>query len=433
MRFTNSLTGYRLISAAEPAAVSGGHGPRHRQSRPAPTAAPTATAASAASASPAASLRSSHEYLQLHPGRAAWRTRQSPCAAKPGDRPFGSASETDESSSPSHRASDRQAPPRPPISIPGVGGGTGQSERAADAAAEAVVAEAAARHCSPQHQQQHHEQEQDPQPSRQPRVSDFRSSPRISAALDAAAELDTATAAVVTEAVDVDVSVERPPSTVAAAAPSHLHLHATHNIEEFRTHPHEFTCKEPNTCGGTIVVALDDTDDAAAAVEWVAKNLYTPGADELRVVHVVCDPRTLQWQTSLGTTASGREIAISSLDLGLGPAVGGASYGGVEVDLQDYLSRLNAAAELVVRRRCEGLRLQGIQYETDLPRLPAARSAACIAETLLDVVQRHDAKLLVVASHGPGALAEFGSVSRFCYQHSNVPLLLIPSIEAQEA
>jgi hypothetical protein len=32
-----------------------------------------------------------------------------------------------------------------------------------------------------------------------------------------------------------------------------------------------------------------------------------------------------------------------------------------------------------------------------------------------------------------GALAEFGSVSRYCYQHSDVPLLLIPSAEAAAA
>ncbi len=58
------------------------------------------------------------------------------------------------------------------------------------------------------------------------------------------------------------------------------------------------------------------------------------GVDELRVVHVVCDPRTLQWQTSLGVTSSGRPISLSSLDLGLGPAAGGGNYGGVEVTLQ---------------------------------------------------------------------------------------------------
>ncbi|EFJ53021.1 hypothetical protein VOLCADRAFT_115617 [Volvox carteri f. nagariensis] len=283
------------------------------------------------------------------------------------------------SSSPSSRNSassnDADASRPPPTGMSAGGGGRSQSERAATAAAEATVAETEA----------WRRQQQNPQTQPQSQlksVSDFRTSDRIAEALNAAA--------------------------AAATEEAPLHPHASGSIEVLRTHPHEFTCNEPNTCGGTILVALDDTDDAAAAVEWVAKNLYHPGVDELRVVHVVCDPRTLQWQTSLGTTASGRSIA-------------------------DYLSRLQAAAGRVVDRRCEQLHRGGVKYEVELPRLSACRSAAGIGETLLDAVRRYDAKLLVVASHGPGALAEYGSVSRFCYQHSHVPLLLVPSIEAQAA
>ncbi|KXZ51732.1 hypothetical protein GPECTOR_11g179 [Gonium pectorale] len=210
---------------------------------------------------------------------------------------------------------------------------------------------------------------------------------------------------------------------------------AARRIEALRTQPHEFSCSEPSTCGGTILVALDDTEDAAAAVEWVAANIYTPGVDELRVVYVVCDPRSLHVTTSVGTSRTGRPIALDSLDLLGGQLAGGyGSFGyGDELNLQDYIARLNVAAEAVVARRCEKLRQAGLKYELELPRLPAARSAAGIAETLLDAVRRADAKLLVVASHGPGALAEFGSVSRYCYQHSNVPLLLMPSTAAAAA
>ena len=34
--------------------------------------------------------------------------------------------------------------------------------------------------------------------------------------------------------------------------------------------------------------------------------------------------------------------------------------------------------------------------------------------------------MLIVASHSSGVLAEFGSVARYCYQHSSVPLVVVP-------
>ncbi len=110
-----------------------------------------------------------------------------------------------------------------------------------------------------------------------------------------------------------------------------------------------------------------------------------------------------------------------------------------------------------------------------LPWLSSPRSASAIGEQLVSEAERLNARLLVVASHGPGerlpkvggstprparclalragrsvlrraarraptrpllvtdhcvlagALAEFGSVARWCFQHSPVPLVLVPS------
>ncbi|GLC64503.1 hypothetical protein PLESTF_000173100 [Pleodorina starrii] len=376
---------------------------------------------------PPASATAAASFLQPHPQCAPRPPRRlsfaAPLRATPDDASSGSAAGKSRPASPgpqTEAASEAPQAPRPPTGMSGsagFGGAGGQSERAATAAAEATVAEAAAT----ARQRPLVEQQQAP-----PTVSDFRTNPRVGAAAEAAAVAESEVAAAAAEA---EVAV-----TAASAAAAHLHA-ASHSIDMLRTHPHEFSCEEPSTAGGTILVALDDTDDAAAAVDWVAKNLFIPGElyglDELRVVHVVCDPRTLQWQTSLGTSASGRPIALSSLDLGLSPPAGRGTYGDVEIDLHDYVARLNKAAEKVVERRCESLRQGGIKYEVELPRLPSARSAAGIAEALLDAVRRNDATLLVVASHGPGALAEYGSVSRFCYQHSTVPLLLMPSPETQ--
>ncbi|PNW73049.1 hypothetical protein CHLRE_14g616850v5 [Chlamydomonas reinhardtii] len=232
------------------------------------------------------------------------------------------------------------------------------------------------------------------------------------------------------------------------------------SIDELRSHHHDFACGPaadvPCAVGGVVVVALDDSDDAAAAAAFAAKHLYKPGTDELRIVHVVCDPRALHWTTSVGATPSGRDISLDSMDLTELTDVGvlggsgvrlvppsataaevavaaGVSGGTVEEpELKDYLSRLNASAAAVVSRRCAGLAAAGVtHYSTELPRLTVPRSAAAIAQALMESVKRADAKLLVVANHGPGALAEYGSVARYCYQHSPVPLLLFPSLSAQ--
>ncbi|KAG2447576.1 hypothetical protein HYH02_007499 [Chlamydomonas schloesseri] len=233
------------------------------------------------------------------------------------------------------------------------------------------------------------------------------------------------------------------------------------SIDELRTHRHDFACgpsadeDAPCATGGVVVVAMDDSDDAAAAAAFAAQHVYNPGVDELRVVHVVCDPRALHWTTSVGATPSGRDISLDSMDLTELTDVGVMGGGGVRLvapgataaevaeaagvpaaggdsNLQDYLSRLSSSAAAVVSRRCAGLAAAGVtHYSTELPRLTVPRSAAAIAQALMEAVKRADAKLLVVANHGPGALAEFGSVARYCYQHSAVPLLLFPSLAAQ--
>ncbi|PNH01373.1 hypothetical protein TSOC_012747, partial [Tetrabaena socialis] len=76
---------------------------------------------------------------------------------------------------------------------------------------------------------------------------------------------DAAAAAVAAEALRGTAS-----GSLAAVPPRELH------IEELRSHPHEFTDSQPNTCGGSIVVAMDDTDNSAVALEWVARHVYHP-------------------------------------------------------------------------------------------------------------------------------------------------------------
>lgn len=168
------------------------------------------------------------------------------CARRPNDH---SASSPDPSPSSSAADQDASMPqsymPRPPSSM------SGHSERSATSAAEATLQDASFQQRPPQHE--HLPRPQDPQlQSQPPKVSNFPTDSSIAAAREAA---------------------EGRQSQSHLQAP---HL-AAHSIEVLRTHPHEFSCSEPGTCGGDILVALDDTDDAAAAVEWVAQNLLNPG------------------------------------------------------------------------------------------------------------------------------------------------------------
>jgi len=158
-------------------------------------------------------------------------------------------------------------------------------------------------------------------------------------------------------------------------------------------------------------MTFDNTQNAQDALSWSLNALHYSG-DEVVLVHVVCDPRSLQSPTSVGTTASGRPMAFDPVDR--------TPY------VRDYTDRLTISAEEAVKRRCAVLQEQSVAHKVRLPRLPVPRSAAIIGETVLREAEAEGGRLLVVASHGPGALAEFGSVARYCFQHSKQPLVLVP-------
>jgi hypothetical protein len=61
------------------------------------------------------------------------------------------------------------------------------------------------------------------------------------------------------------------------------------------------------------------------------------------------------------------------------------------------------------------------------PVLNTPKSAATIAEALCEDAARTRARMLVVAVHGEGSMAQFGSVARYCCQHSKVPVMLLPA------
>ncbi len=69
----------------------------------------------------------------------------------------------------------------------------------------------------------------------------------------------------------------------AAASRGDQPSRADPHIDALRARQHvsggDFLVSErSSTCGGRIVVALDDTENAAVAVKWVAEHLFDPGA-----------------------------------------------------------------------------------------------------------------------------------------------------------
>ncbi|KAL6761726.1 hypothetical protein V8C86DRAFT_2530703 [Haematococcus lacustris] len=170
------------------------------------------------------------------------------------------------------------------------------------------------------------------------------------------------------------------------------------SIEEL-TAASDFVDATPKRGAGPVAVAYDSTRNSEAAIRWARRHLCAGDPhDSMHLVHVVCDPRAL-------ASSGPRDLVAPSL--------------------QDYFSRLVAHVQAAVEAQCAEL-LVGIPYKVDLPVLHGPRSAAQIAELLLDRVQAAKARMLVVASHGPGAQADFGSVARYCYQHAPLPLVLVP-------
>ncbi|KAJ9519849.1 hypothetical protein QJQ45_014575, partial [Haematococcus lacustris] len=174
------------------------------------------------------------------------------------------------------------------------------------------------------------------------------------------------------------------------------------SIEEL-TAASDFVDATPKRGAGPVAVAYDSTRNSEAAIRWARRHLCAGDPhDSMHLVHVVCDPRAL-------ASSGPRDLVAPSL--------------------QDYFGRLVAHVQAAVEAQCAEL-LVGIPYKVDLPVLHGPRSAAQIAELLLDRVQEAKARMLVVASHGPGkgggAQADFGSVARYCYQHAPLPLVLVP-------
>lgn len=132
--------------------------------------------------------------------------------------------------------------------------------------------------------------------------------------------------------------------------------------------------------------------------------------DTIHLAHVIADPRT-------PSTAVGSSTAATQWS----PARDERLYA------SEFFSRMEHEAHTMLESRfIPSLQFTGINYEVNLLRLKVHKSAAGIAEALANCARDVNADLLIIISHGAGVLADYGSVARWCSEHSTVPALLLP-------
>jgi nucleotide-binding universal stress UspA family protein len=145
-----------------------------------------------------------------------------------------------------------------------------------------------------------------------------------------------------------------------------------------------------------IVVGLDGSRFGPEALRWALAEAARRD----------CDVRALMVAHTSPVAAAGRPSTM-------GMATTLAAQPG-----QEHLRRLEETVRAVLGER-------------DDPRLTAEVVRGSAPETLCDASR--DAQLLVVGSHGHGAVFEavLGSVARYCVHHASCPVVVIPANLAQ--
>ncbi|VAH26581.1 hypothetical protein VPH35_019240 [Triticum aestivum] len=143
-----------------------------------------------------------------------------------------------------------------------------------------------------------------------------------------------------------------------------------------------------------VLVAVDDSDHSYRALEWAVRHAATAGvAAELVVVHA--KPPASSVVTFGSPAAAGDVVRVVDADL--------------RKRAEDVVDR---ARRLCVANSVHGL-IEVMEGE--------ARYVLC------DAVDKHHADLLVVGSHGYGAIkrAFLGSVSDYCAHHAHCSVMIV--------
>ncbi|KAL3827828.1 hypothetical protein ACJIZ3_016630 [Penstemon smallii] len=147
-----------------------------------------------------------------------------------------------------------------------------------------------------------------------------------------------------------------------------------------------------------MIVGIDDSEHSYYALEWTLQHFFSPSpgnnsAFKLVIVHA---------KPSAATT-------VGLIGPGAGEVV---PY--VDMDLKKIAARvLEKAKEICSAKSVEDVILEVVEGD--------ARNVLC------EAVEKHHASVLVVGSHGYGALkrAVLGSVSDYCAHHAHCSVMIV--------
>ncbi|KAK9865047.1 hypothetical protein WJX84_011752 [Apatococcus fuscideae] len=175
----------------------------------------------------------------------------------------------------------------------------------------------------------------------------------------------------------------------------------------------------PQSNKRVLAIAVDDTADAREALEWLLEKVARPG-DSLKLLHVISDPRSPS--TAVGSMGAGSHTQWSTFR-----SSNEESYG----SRQSYMNGLQErAAQMISRRFGPALKAAGAQHEVVFAWERGTKSAAGIGEAICGKAKEIEARMLFIASHGRGVLAEYGSVAKYCSDNAGVPVLMMPPASA---
>ncbi|KAL6978396.1 hypothetical protein U1Q18_020064 [Sarracenia purpurea var. burkii] len=127
-----------------------------------------------------------------------------------------------------------------------------------------------------------------------------------------------------------------------------------------------------------MVIGVDDSEHGFYALEWVLDHFFTPSAPNfpfnLVIVHAKPSPISV-----VGLAGPGSSDVLPFIDTGLKKIAAGV---------------IDKAKEVCISKSVNGVRLEAVEGD--------ARNV------LSEAVEKHHASLLVVGSHGYGAIKRYG-------------------------
>lgn len=154
-----------------------------------------------------------------------------------------------------------------------------------------------------------------------------------------------------------------------------------------------------------LAIAVDETEESVASVEWVLVHLWRPG-DVIHLIHIVpALPNYMAY--SLAPDGMLYSVPLPHM---------------AEAKVQEEQWRSNLAT-----RFGPLLSLFGAQYQVDVVTDYGSDPLEGVAVSVSAMAERMGADALVLVNHGKGALMEWllGSVSSYCAHHCSRPVVVL--------